>query len=57
LTEDELRMYHAQQQAFNDAMGIGKKDPAPEPERKEPSIEDDGKVVRRVVYEETKVKK
>jgi hypothetical protein len=57
LTEDELRMYHAQQQAFNEAMGIGKKDPITEAERKEPGIEDDGKVVRRVVYEETKVKK
>ena len=57
LTEDELRMYHAQQQAFNDAVGIGKKDPMSEAERKDPKIEDDGKVVRRVVYEETKVKK
>jgi hypothetical protein len=57
LTEDELRMYHAQQQAFNEAMGIGKKDPITEAERKDPKIEDDGKVVRRVVYEETKVKK
>jgi hypothetical protein len=57
LTEDELRMYHTQQQAFNDAVGIGKKDPVPDTERKEPGIEDDGKVVRRVVYEETKVKK
>ena len=58
LTEDEIRMYHAQQQAFNDAVGIfGKKNPITEPERKEPKIEDDDKVVRRVVYEETKVKK
>ena len=57
LTEEEIRMYHAQQQAFNDAVGIGKKEPMSETERKEPGIEDDGKVVRRVVYEETKVKK
>jgi len=58
LTEDELRMYHAQQQTFNDAVGLFvKKEPITEPERKDPKIEDDGKVVRRVVYEETKVKK
>jgi hypothetical protein len=58
LTEDELRMYHTQQQTFNDAVGLFvKKEPITEPERKDPKIEDDGKVVRRVVYEETKVKK
>ena len=57
LTDDELRMYHAQQQAFNEAVGIVKKEPMTEAERKDPAIEDDGKVVRRVVYEETKVKK
>lgn len=57
LTEEELRMYHAQQQAFNEQVGIAKKQPMTEAERKDPEIEEDGKVVRRVVYEETKVKK
>lgn len=57
LTEEEIRMYHAQQQLFNEQVGIVSKVPVTEENRKEPKIEDDGKVVRRVVYEETKVKK